>query len=93
MPNSCSRRKAGADPQPSPPLSGLASPRLLPRKLVKIHDPYEGRGERVDEIATPGLDSELLEATVSDGARTFHLKLRLSADGVHEHGREEDLST
>lgn len=84
------RQKPSDVPTLNPPFGGLAIPGPLLRKLVKIHAHYEQRGERIGGIATQSLDSEMFEATVTDGARTFHLKLRLSEDGVHEYGREED---
>lgn len=85
------RQKRSISPPLNPPVGGLAIPGPLLRKLVKIHAHYEQRGERIGGIATQSLDGEMFEATVTDGARTFHLKLHLSEHGVHEHGREEDL--
>jgi hypothetical protein len=36
-------------------------------------------------------DGERLEASVTDAGRLFHVKLRVTVQGVHEYGREEDL--
>lgn len=92
MSNSYHRRMARSLPRPDLPSAGVSIPGPLLRKLVMIHAHYEGRGERIGGIAATSVDTNLIEATVTDGARTFHVKLRLSVDGVEEYGREEDIS-
>jgi len=92
MTKSYYRQIARPRPQPSPVSAGLAIPGGLLRKLVTIHFHYEGRGERIGGIAATDFDTVLFEATVTDGARTFHVKLRMSASGVEEYSREEDIS-
>jgi hypothetical protein len=92
MTKSYYRQIAKPRPIPSPVSDGLAIPGPLLRKLVTIHSHYEGRGERIGGVAAPHVDTVLFEATVTDGARTFHVKLRMSDSGVEEYGREEDIS-
>ncbi|HEX7758204.1 MAG TPA: hypothetical protein VF459_01790 [Caulobacteraceae bacterium] len=61
------------------------------RKLVDIHAQYEALGERVVGITIHEQDRDRFEVSVTDAARTlFHVKLRVSEQGVHEYGREED---
>jgi hypothetical protein len=68
----------------------VAIPGGVLRRLVDIHAHYDAQGEQVVGIVICENDRDRFEATVMGAARTlFHVKLRVSEQGVHEFGRAE----